>query len=132
MQIKPRNIPVRHIGFRTVGAILAAQEEIQRMARKRGAQQPEAKPAPTSDHWYCAATRTAPELGRWGDIGLQRYQQARRRVLAHAVSVIGNPDQAARWLTTEKIALSRRRPVDVLDTAAGRYKVLALLVGLYD
>lgn len=100
------------------------------MPTKKGAQH-EAKPMPMPDRWR-QATDASPVDWRWGNIGLQQYKQARRRVLAHAVSVIGNPDQAARWLSTEKLALSRRRPIDVLDTAAGRCKVLALLVKLYD
>lgn len=69
---------------------------------------------------------------RWGDIGLQKPQRARRRIFARVAYVIGSAEQAARWLSTEKRALAWKRPIDVIDTAPGRYRVLALLAVLYE
>lgn len=51
-------------------------------------------------------------------------------VLTGAAEVFGSRQAAADWLTRPAMALDRRRPVDLLGTAAGKEQVGLLLIRL--
>lgn len=51
-------------------------------------------------------------------------------VLTRAAEVFGSRQAAADWLTRPAMALDRRRPVDLLGTAAGKEQVGLLLIRL--
>ncbi len=49
------------------------------------------------------------------------------RVLARAAAVFGSQEQAEKWMIQPAIGLDRRRPIDLLATAAGRELVQEFL-----
>jgi putative toxin-antitoxin system antitoxin component (TIGR02293 family) len=48
-------------------------------------------------------------------------------LIARAVEVLGNTQDALQWLETSKSALGHKIPFDLASTEAGRQKVLDLL-----
>ena len=66
-----------------------------------------------------------PRRKRAGRLGVEESDRLYRfaRVLAHAMSVIGNIERASEWMLTPNRALGGVKPLDLMDTEAGAEEI---------
>ena len=68
---------------------------------------------------------------RDGGRRLDQVERLAGDILTQATDVFGSREAAAEWLMRPAMALDRKRPIDLLVTAAGREQVELLLIRLH-